>query len=269
MLLDSIKNAKVGNTQAKQIYLGANQIWKLWTPTEISTIFWYDAADASTITASGNQVTQMLDKSGNNWTLAPITANKIGPDTGTRTLNGLNVLEFSKTTTPTNQILENNSFIQAQPFFIAMVLRLDSDALNDQDFLFSGTETLNPRIAVRRTTSDSLQLFTQAGSVGTSNGSAVEGNDYLALFYFNSTSSTIRLNGALANTGSIANNSFTSLNIGGNLYEDQSLNGFIAEVIAFTDPNDQLLIEGYLAHKWGLISNLPSNHLYKNKIPSI
>jgi hypothetical protein len=76
-----------------------------WTPASMPTIFWYDAADVTTITATGNQVTQMLDKSGNGWTVAPLTAGKIGPDTGTRTLNGLNVLEWTKTTTSTNQIL--------------------------------------------------------------------------------------------------------------------------------------------------------------------
>jgi len=240
-----------------------------WTPASMPTIFWYDAADVTTITATGNQVTQMLDKSGNGWTVAPLTAGKIGPDTGTRTLNGLNVLEWTKTTTSTNQILENNSFTKAQPFFIASVLRLDTDALTDQDFLFSGTETSAPRIAVRRTTNDSFQILTDAGSVNTPSGSVTEGNNYLALFYFNSTSSTIRINGSFVNIGSIANNSFTSLNIGGNFGEDQSLNGFIDELVAFTDPNDQQIVEGYLAWKWGLQGNLPIGHPYKNFPPKV
>ena len=241
----------------------------LWTPSNLATIFWYDAADVTTITATGNQVTQMLDKSGNGWTVAPLTAGKIGPDTGTRTLNGLNVLEWTKTTGSTNQILENNSFTQAQPFFIAMVLRLDSDALSDQDFIFSGTETLAPRIAVRRTTNDSFQIFTDAGSVGTPIGSATEGNNYLASFYFNSTASTTRINGTLLALGTIANNSFTSLNIGGNFNEDQSLNGFVAELVAFANPTDQEIMEGYLAWKWGLYNKLPIGHPYKNFPPKI
>jgi hypothetical protein len=266
---NGLLNAKLGASQVKKLYHASQVVWELWTPSNILSIFWHDAADLATITATGNQVTQMLDKSGNGWTIAPITAGKIGPDTGTRTLNGLNVLEFSKTTTSTNQILENNSFTQAQPFFIAMALRLDGDALSDQDFIFSGTETANPRIAVRRTTTDSFQILTNAGSFGTPNGSVTEGNNYLALFYFNSTSSTIRINGALAATGSIANNSFTSLNIGGNFGEEQALNGFIAETIAFTDPNDQVLIEGYLAWKWGLQANLPALHAYKDSPPLV
>lgn len=238
-----------------------------WTPSSMPTIFWYDAADTSTITATGNQVTQMLDKSGNGWTLAPLTAGKIGPDTGTRTLNGLNVLEWSKTTFGTNQILENDTFNQDQPLCIVGVLRLDDEALADQDFLFSGTETSNPRIAVRRTTLDQFQIFTQAGSFETTTGTAVENNDYLTSFYFNAAGSTIRINGTQLASGSIANTSFASLNIGGNFLEDQSLDGFIAELVAFADSNDQEIIEGYLAWKWGMQGNLPAGHPYKNSRP--
>jgi hypothetical protein len=241
---------------------------ELWTPTQIPTIFWYDASDLSTITAIGNQVTQMLDKSGNGWTVAPLSAGKIGPDTGTRTLNGLNVLEFSKTTGSTNQILENDLFNQPQPFSIATVLRFDTDALADQDFLFSGTETANPRISVRRTTINVLQILTQAGAFSTP-AIVTEGNDYIALFRFNTGSSTIRVNGSLSATGTIPNNSFTSLNIGGNFQEDQALNGFIAELVAFTSPADQTTIEGYLAWKWGLVAKLPAGHPYKNFPPKV
>lgn len=241
-----------------------------WSPSDISTVFWYDAADTATITATGNQITQMLDKSGNGWTLAPITAGRIGPNTGTRTLNGLNVLEYSKTTVPTNQILESNTFTQAQPFCIAGIVRFDDEGLADQDFFFSGTETASPRIAVRRTvTADQFQILTDAGSIITQNGTAAENNDYLTSFYFNSTASTIRVNGTQLASGSIPNNSFTSLNIGGNYSEDQSLDGFIAELVAFADPNDQEIVEGYLAWKWGMQGNLPVNHPYKNSRPVI
>ena len=240
-----------------------------WKPANISTIFWYDAADTATITATGSQVTQMLDKSGNGWTVAPLTAGKIGPDTGTRTLNGLNVLEWSKTTLSTNQILESNTFTQTQPFCIAGILRLDDEGLpTDQDFLFSGTETSSPRIAVRRTaTTDQLQILTNAASIATANGTATENNDYITSFYFNTAASTIRIDGTQQASGSIASNSFTSLNIGGNFNEDQSLDGFIAELVAFPNSTDQEIMEGYLAWKWGLQGKLPAGHPYKNSRP--
>jgi hypothetical protein len=49
-----------------------------------------------------------------------------------------------------------------------------------------------------------------------------------------------------------------------------SLRGKVAEIImcssALTDANRQR-IEGYLAHKWGLIANLPAGHPYKTVGP--
>lgn len=241
-----------------------------WTPNNISTVFWYDAADLSTITATGNQVTQMLDKSGNGWTIAPITAGKIGPNTGTRTLNRLNVLDYDKTVT-TNQVLENNSFASIQPLCIASVLRFDDEGIaGDQDFLFSGTETTTPRIAIRRVAAtSSWQILTDAGAVGSGTDSAAEGFDYIGSFCFNTTSTTIRINGTLVNTGTIPNNLFDSLNIGNNEVENTPLDGFIAEMIAFSDLANQEIIEGYLAWKWGLTSKLPANHRYKTSTPYI
>jgi hypothetical protein len=46
--------------------------------------------------------------------------------------------------------------------------------------------------------------------------------------------------------------------------------GVICEIIGFnrnlTDPERQQM-EGYLAHKWGLITTLPADHPYKTKVP--
>ncbi len=38
----------------------------LWTPAQISTTAWYDASDASTITASTTDISQWRSKSGSN-----------------------------------------------------------------------------------------------------------------------------------------------------------------------------------------------------------
>ena len=54
---------------------------------------WLDASDTSTITQSGGAVSQWTDKSVNGYTFTQATAgNK--PTTGTRTQNGLNVLDL-------------------------------------------------------------------------------------------------------------------------------------------------------------------------------
>jgi len=56
----------------------------------------------------------------------------------------------------------------------------------------------------------------------------------------------------------------------------QELDGRMGEFVAFasmpgtsgTDMSHLEKAEGYLAHKWGLTSSLPSNHLYKNTPPT-
>ena len=65
-----------------------------WSPTSLPGLkLWLDAADSSTIT--GNPVTAWSDKSGNNITLTSSS----GPASGTRNLNGKNVLDFDGTKT--------------------------------------------------------------------------------------------------------------------------------------------------------------------------
>jgi len=46
--------------------------------------------------------------------------------------------------------------------------------------------------------------------------------------------------------------------------------GKISELIivpSVATTQDRQLIEGYLAHKWGLTSNLPVDHPYKSVVP--
>lgn len=242
----------------------------LWTPQQIPTVFWYDPSDAATITTSGTTVTQVIDKSGNGRTLSVITAGKIGPTIGTRQLNGLNVFEYAPII-PNNQVLENNSFTYNQaatPLNLAIIVRCDNESISDQDFIFAGTETTGTRLAVRRTTTNQAQILGTA-TIETAVGTAPEDSNLLIIAKFNATNSAIRLNGTQLVTGNIGTNSFTSLNFGANENEDQGVEGFIAETLAFSDNSQQTIVEGYLAWKWGLVANLPAGHPYKNQPPLI
>lgn len=246
-------------------------LWRRdWTPLEIPTVFWYDAADIGTISSIENQVMRMLDKSGNGYALVPSAAGR-GANTGTQTLNGLNVLEYTEGV----QVLENITFEHPQPLCIAFVVRLDEDGVSgDQDFIFSGTKSLDTRAAIRRTSFSSWQILC-GNSLTTAPNSANEGAEYIACFYFGATSgqTTIRINGTLMNQGTVANNSFTSINIGNNetrnISQGQRLDGALGEVLSFTNPVHQEIVEGYLALKWGLQEKLPASHPYKNLAPSL
>ena len=247
---------------------------KPWTPSEISTLLWYDASDLSTITSSSNIISQVDDKSGNDIHLNIITVGKFGPKTGIRSLNGMNVFSWDSA----DQILENNSFFHDQAntaLFVAIVFKADLDG--NQDFLLAGTESVVPgeRMSIRRLhTGDRMQIL--GGSNTGSNisltsdlNTSQEGQDTIVLVKMNSSTSAIRINGEFKKSGNIGTNALDSLNIGGNARESSNINGYIAEIISFTNSSQQLIVEGYLAHKWALQSKLPSSHLYRNSEPTL
>lgn len=257
------------DSQLYLVYAALKQ--ELWTPTQIPTIFWYDAADLATITATGSQVTQVLDKSGNSYTLTRASGT-VGPNTGTRTLNGLNVFEWTG-----NNCLENTAFTYNQAInrlYIAMVLQVDS-SVSIQHFFMAGrvgSTTAGTRLSARFTAANTWEI------VGGSNtgvnqqmggGAAVRNQPYILLPKFNSATSAWRVNGALTNTGNIGTNPFTILSLGHNETEAQDLDGYIAEAVAFSDAANQEIIEGYLAWKWGMQGNLPPTHPYKNFPPKV
>jgi len=63
-------------------------------PLDYKPSLWLDASDTTTITESSGSVSQWNDKSGNDFHVSQGTsANQ--PVTGTRTINGLNVLDFN------------------------------------------------------------------------------------------------------------------------------------------------------------------------------
>ena len=262
------------NVQKSFIY-GWNtdpQLWEnqsyewpiIWSPANSTSIEgWWDASDTNTVTTSGSEVTSVTDKSGNGYTLAPLGTNTTGPSYGTRTQNGLNVFEFTETNL---NVLENNSFAWNQAsnaLGFAAIYRLDDDGVDDQDFLLSGTES-SSRIGIRRLTSGAWQILCSGGSLSTSSTTVgVEPVTQIMVARFNASTSRIRINGTLEASGTIGNVSFSSLNINGNYLEQQGLAGFIGEIVFFSDLTETSKIEGYLAHKWGLAGDLPSNHPYK------
>jgi hypothetical protein len=71
----------------------------------------------------------------------------------------------------------------------------------------------------------------------------------------------------LLSSGNIGTTNFSSINLGASEGEASSIEGYIAEVVSFSDNSQQQIVEGYLAWKWGLVANLPAGHPYKNNRP--
>ena len=241
----------------------------LWSPSEISTLAWYDAADSSSITQTSNEVTQLSDKSGNNLHLAPI-AGATGATTDTTTLNGLNLLNFN------GDCLENSNFSYDQQnnnLLLAFLIKIDASTSGTQHFIFAGTSSTTPsRSAIRkRGTNNVVELFGErnGGNTFVQFTNFTLGDYHIAIGRYNGTNSATFLNGTLCNTGDIGDAILDSLQFGHAEGEAQFFIGDIGEIIVFNDNNDRQKIEGYLAHKWGLTANLPTNHPYKDSAPLI
>jgi len=240
-----------------------------WSPSEIPTLAWWDASDASTIQHTSNTVTQWNDKSGNGINLT-VPSSKDNPTTNTNTLNNLNVIQYGGS----NSGLSNSSFSynrSSKSFCISFVCNIIAAPTNVQHFYFAGTNTTSPgtRLMARTVSSNtSIQIF---GGSGSSNKVVGAGGlnlrtTTLISFEFTPTGpdSAIRLNGAQKNTGDTGNNHLNDFNLGINEGGSFSVEGFFGECILYNDNTMIEKIEGYLAHKWGLESSLDSAHPYKD-----
>lgn len=240
-----------------------------WSPTEISTVAWWDASDTSTIEHTSNTVSQWKDKSGNGVNLT-VPSNSVAPTTNTRTLNNLNVMEYAGT----DSGLVNDSFSfdrTNQDFLISLIFRIDSSPVNVQHFLFHLTNVTSPgkRMMVRSTNNDTgLQVYggdgTNAKVFGASGLSLQGSSSLITIKLDSSASSFIRVNGAEKASGDSGNYAFNLFKLGTNELGAFAVEGFFAECVAYTDDTMVEKIEGYLAHKWGQESSLDAGHAYKD-----
>jgi hypothetical protein len=92
-------------------------------------------------------------------------------------------------------------------------------------------------------------------------------NNYVLLSLTNDgTTMTPYANGTAQSTKNGSTSTFSNFNIGYHNSMAQYFNGNMAEIIIYNQyliDSERQKIEGYLAWKWGLQSNLPSNHTYK------
>ena len=102
---------------------------RLWTPADTTTINWFDADDASTITDGGGLVSTWADKSGGAHDLTATAQ----PQTGITSINGLNTLYFDG-----SDFMSNASFPIPTSGNLAIYTYAKIDLINDNvDSLFS------------------------------------------------------------------------------------------------------------------------------------
>ena len=255
-----------------------------WTPANITTALWLDAADASTITTVSSAVSQWNDKSGNGRNASQGTSES-RPIVATASQNSLNGISFDGV----NDYLGFSSALLAATHSLFILFKPTIEAATGVVFgqwssgqtgryIWNANQDINGQAA-----SGSLNIFNASATQGAGTGGA----DGLTITV--SITNTATLVSSISTTGSeqwklLKNGTqwdsatitsvYTGVNSSlGSAYASSTTNtydGVIYEVIHLTtyaSTDTRQRIEGYLAHKWGLTANLPSDHPYKTTAP--
>lgn len=232
--------------------LGQNLFSDAWNPSLISTALWLDASDADSVTLSGTSVTEWRDKSGNSRHATPGAS----PVYETSVQNGLNAVSF----VPVDYLRSTWSVASSQATSAFLVVKPDNIVNNNR--VLSGAEQRNFTFIISNyNIYDGTNGYTS--TVGTDTNWKV-----MSIIY--NTTSIIYANGTSVLTQNpFSLNSFGYIDFGaGN--GSNGYDGYMGEVILLdsaADTDTRQIIEGYLAHKWGLTSNLPVDHPYKSVAP--
>lgn len=243
----------------------------IWTPAWMTTSLWHDASDANTITLESGVVAEFRDKSGNNRNFQQATA-AARPIITPGGLNGLDIITIAsgKYLTAPDWLGTSGHYIYGVGVFTTAICRgLDG---------YGSGWSWQMRAAypyIVATTNGS----TSAASYG---GFAYPAGTGIRSFL---SKPGLRVEGAAdgVSTGSATvpsnliylRNSTTGWNIGRVTTATTYAPGDLAEFIlivsstAFPDADTMRKIEGYLAHKWGYVANLPSDHPYKTAAPQV
>jgi hypothetical protein len=250
-----------------------------WTPIELGAALslWLDADDASTITLNGSTVSQWSDKRNNGISLSQSTAAN-QPAYGTRTLNGKNVVEFSGV-----QMLWSTAFVASgnPDVLMAMVVQYDtSTGADDRSLQLSsgpgtsyaiagGSDGYSSRFNNGNEVYGTTSLATPLIQIGT----RPSGGDYASSQMFINGTESARTGGSndasVPNIGTGASVGAGAISSGPLGSIGSPMDGYIAEAMIVSDVTlaTRQKLEGYLAWKWSLVANLPSDHPYKNAPP--
>ena len=264
-----------------------------WNPTNsITTAIWIDASDTSSYSLSGSDVTAVTDK-GN----AGATFTVGGTPSTSTTLNSLNTFTFDAgsnedlTTDEVHQASSGNhwaigvwqwsSVNDTKDSFWSTENNTVNAVTNKRDYAVSAGDSSNFNGELDLDSLSGNRISTTIGDKEAFTTTFGSSNTWRILgVFFNKTGNQIgaRLNGANAFTPvNDYDNSLTpSLDL--RIMRNRTsirLSGKMAEFFSVadvpgtggTDISTFEKAEGYLAHKWGLTSNLPVSHPYKSSAP--
>jgi len=260
---------------------------KLWTPAELgaSLALWLDADDASTITLNGSTVSQWRDKSGNGNHVSNATA-ATQPAYLTTGWNGKPTVNFTSAGQDFLHKSDVSNFAPTSDFTIASAFEfLETNKSWD---MIAGWRTIPQNYSSDNGVPilQGMEMFSQIGfhytdveptrikvDVTTRLGKKIATISRSGGNNGNGGAATVTSTGfSQATYETNATQSWTSMSstgfqVGGRQQHFANWgNKYVSEVVGCNtklSTADRQRIEGYLAWKWGLTANLPSNHPYK------
>jgi hypothetical protein len=237
---------------------------------------WLDTGDTSKMSLSGSDVLSITDKSPSSLVFS---ASATRPVRSSTTYNGFSPIQFSG-----SSFLLNSTFTYTLNSRSAFIVAGETTIGNNNgvlSFATSGTDYNSTSAMAYETGHKPVNQMFQAVSAFGAGGYAISVAGSTATPFavygetFGSGTAVLYSNGtqaATASTGQVFTNS-TGLYLGARMVGGSVANyltGVIAEVILFNRPltaSERQKIEGYLAWKWGLQSNLPSTHPFRTYRP--
>ncbi len=241
-----------------------------WTPSSITTRLWLDMDDQTTFTSSGGNVTAIADKSGNNYNFNAASGSTLTAVNTSQ--NNKNILRFDNNSDATSfRSVAFSSTSVHKWFFVVKVTASDN-----QDALVTFTKG-NPTLQFIMFNLSGAGTF--SGDWYANPGTSMTGNSTNLLNQWvmlsleldvPNLSATASLNATPYNTNTTQSGLSTmgTGNVRLNDYQNNADSDW-GEAIFVEDAtqSNSDKIEGYLAHKWGLTADLPSNHPYKTTAP--
>ena len=244
----------------------------LWTPSLLTTLAWFDADDASTLTVSGSSISQWNDKSGNGYN-ATQTTGSAQPQLASSSFGSLPAVNFATA----SQFLYVPSIPQVSGQTVFAVL--DTTSLGTGYVLLmerNAASASNMAIYLGGTSTYGAADYTPWIYWNAAGYGVLTANRKKSLLSFNYSTS-----GGAATVNNTQDGALTPITSTGSasaLTTWRSINGAagvqsstfkIAEVIVLNSisSTDKQKMEGYLAWKWGINGNLPAGHPYKSAPP--
>jgi hypothetical protein len=269
------------NLPATHLYRSIPIVTRGFQPIDIpDCVLWLDAADSSTLTLSGSNVTAWRDKSPSNVTLT-LSNHASGGGTTTRTtFSNLPVVQFS------NSCFYNSSFsypLATRSIFFIISEIVHQDFRGFLNFANSTQSDYNEVNAYTITSTNVINSnieFSQNGYGGGGFNTRYNSGTGTTLapfrLYEDVTSGTsVNLydigTSFYSTTTSVSPQTSTGFTLMGRGLGPSLGTAIAAEVLLFNravTTSERRQIEGYLAAKWGLRTNLPSTHPFK-LVPAI